>query len=120
MNAPHDHMGHAHTHDPVEERLAEIAFIQGFRAATDKRAFLVLTHIPQEMSRNGAALKLMQVVIGDRYEVGAASPGFGGGGMVYHPLPGAMIRETAELHFVYVAIDQRLELTLADLHIHRH
>ena len=120
MNAPHDHIGQAHRHDPELERLAETAFIEGFRAASDKRAFLELTRIPQELTRDGAELKLMQVVIGAHYEVGAASPGFGGGGMVYHPLPGAMIREKPELYFVYVAMDKRIDLTLADLHLHAH
>lgn len=120
MNAPQDHIGHSHTHDPEAERLAELAFIEGFRAASDKRAFLELTHIPQEMTRDGAALKLMQVIIGAHYEVGAASPGFGGGGMVYHPLPGPMIREKPDLRFVYVAINKRCDLSLAELHIHSH
>lgn len=125
MNAPHDARGHSHAHphshahDPETDRLAETAFIEGFRAASDKRAFLDLTHIPQEIVREGVALKLMRVAIRDSYEVGTASLAFGGAGMVYHPLPGAMIREIRELRFIYMATGQPVEQSLAELHMER-
>ena len=123
MNAPHDHhgAGHsheppahspAHTHDTEQERLLEQAFIQGFRAAADKRAFLELAGIPWEIREAGAVYRLMQVALNQCYEVGAAGPGFGGGDLVHHPLPGAMVRERHELRFIYLSIGGRAEFTL--------
>lgn len=90
---------------------AERAFIDGFRAATDKRAFLELAQIPLELGE----LKLMQVRIGDTYDVGSASPGFGQREMVYQPLPGMMICARTSLHFVYVTADRKEERHLASL-----
>ncbi len=121
MSAPHDHLhGHSHPHrqDDEADRLAGLAFAEGFRAASDKRAFLELTRIPQEITRDGVALKLMQVVFSDCFSVGSASPGFGGRGMVYHPLPGVMIDQTSELRFVYVSPGGREELTFAEVRLH--
>lgn len=90
---------------------AEQAFIDGFRAASDKRAFLELTQIPFELGE----LKLMQVQIADTYDVGSASPGFGRREMVYQPLPGAMVSTQTSLCFIYVAADRREERHLASL-----
>lgn len=126
MSAPHDHhgAGHshdtparspAHSHDAEQERLLEQAFMQGFRAAADKRAFLELAGIPLEISQEGAVCRLMQVALNQRYEVGSAGPGFGGRDLVYHPLPGAMVRETHELRFIYLSINGRAEFTLHTL-----
>jgi hypothetical protein len=119
MNAPHDHHGagpihdmSAHARDTEQERLLELAFIQGFRAASDKRAFLELAGVPLEIREGGAVYSLMQVALNQSYEVGSAGPGFGGRDLVYHPLPGAMVRETHELRFIYLSIGGRAEFSL--------
>lgn len=119
MNAPHDHHGavhphgaSAHSHDAEQEGLLELAFIQGFRAAADKRAFLELAGIPWEIRQGGAVYRLMQVALNQCYDVGSAGPGFGGRDLVYHPLPGAMVREMHELRFIYLSIEGRAEFTL--------
>ncbi len=90
---------------------AEQAFIDGFRAASDKRAFLELAQIPFELGD----LKLMQVQITDSCDVGSASPGFGRREMVYQPLPGTMIGARTSLKFVYVTADRREERQLSSL-----
>lgn len=107
---PHD-VAPGHSAADEAAIAAERAFIDGFRAAGDKRAFLELAQIPFELGE----LKLMQVQINDSYDVGSASPGFGQREMVYHPLPGTMIGAQTSLHFVYVAADRKQELHLASL-----
>ena len=102
--------------DEERLRLKEQAFIEGFRAASDKLGFLLLAQIPTEIGPEGeAALKLVQVKIEDAYEVGSAHPGFGSRELIYHVLPGEMIRQTTRLFFVYVSMTARHEFSLADI-----
>ncbi len=113
----HDH----HHHDHKDDNTAELegAFIDGFRAAQDRRAFLALVGVPLEIEPNdgGPGLKLLEVRIQDSFQVGSASPGFGSRDLVYQPLPGSMIRQTTSLDLVYVSTAERRELTLhAALH----
>lgn len=115
MNAPHDHHGSGHAHDAEQERLLETAFMQGFRAAADKRAFLELAGISWEITKDGAVFRLMQVALSESYEVGAAGPGFGGRDLVYHPLPGAMVQEKSGLRFIYLSIGGKAEFTLSEI-----
>ena len=75
-------MEHEHVH------AAETAFIEGFRAASDKQAFLTLARIPLELAAaDGPGLKLVQVLLEDTVEVGRASRGFATRELVYQPLP---------------------------------
>ncbi len=102
------------THE--EHASLESAFIDGFREARDKPAFLRLARIPLELEAPGrAGLKLMQVVIEDAYEVGRASPGFGTRELVYHPVPVSRVSGIAQLRFRYVSADELRELTLAEV-----
>lgn len=93
----------------------EAAFIDGFRSAPDKRAFLQLAKIPLEIGEGTHGLKLLEVRLNDQFAVGAASPGFGGAGLVYQPLPGAMVDRKTALSFVYVSIRETRELSLAEV-----
>ena len=103
----HDHLDHP-THAPVadeaDERqaLLEAAFVEGFRAAGDKTSFLRLAGVPFELTIDGkAGFKLMEVRLCDHATVGAATPGFGTGELVYQPFPGPLVRQHTHLTFIY-------------------
>lgn len=98
--------------DHEESGLLEAAFIDGFRTASDRRGFLRLAAVPDELPHG---LKLVEVRIEDGYTVGSAAPGFASAELVYQPLPNGMIRGSSRLVFVYVSISQRRELSLADV-----
>ena len=101
---------------PEDHQAIESAFIEGFRSAGDKLAFLRLARIPLELARaDKPGLKLMQVLIEEIHEVGRASPGFASRELVYHPLPGKLATAKARLAFRYVSTDDVCELGLADL-----
>jgi hypothetical protein len=102
------------THE--EHAAVEDAFIAGFREARDKPSFLRLARIPLELDRAGKpGLKLMQVVIAERYDVGRASPAFASRELVYHPLPGRLVTAATRLFFRYVSAEDVRELDLAEL-----
>lgn len=101
---------------PEAHAALESAFIEAFRAATDKLSFLRLARIPLELERaQKPGLKLMQVVIEESVEVGRASPGFASRELVYHPLPSPLATTAARLYFRYVSAEDVRELDLAAL-----
>ena len=117
----HDHAGHLRSCLPGVDRaealqaLAE-QFIEGFQAAPDKTAYLRLAGVPFERPcRAGpTAQKLVDVALRTAWQVGAASPAFGARALSYQPFPGAMVRERANMAFVYVSLDVREEVDLRD------
>lgn len=121
----HDHgdeHSHHHRHDayeavkPEEMKAVEAAFISGFRNAPDKQAFLRLSGIPLSLDRPGAtALKLIEVKLEDKYQVGSASPGFATRELSYQPLPAALVGQTTRLIFVYVSVDEMIEKSLGEI-----
>ena len=137
---PHDHAhAHAHPHDhnsadahhlrshPHAEGAAEdlqaltSQFIDGFTAAADKTAYLRLARIPFERAdaQGGAPLKLVDVKLTTEWQVATASPSFGSRELTHLPFPGAMVRERANMGFVYVSLSRRevvdLRALLAEL-----
>ena len=109
---PHDLHLPAPDDAAEDAHLLEAAFIEGFRAASDKASFLRLARIPHEWrGADGQGWKLVEVRIADDFEVGAAAPGFGTTELVYHPFPGAMIRRTTSLRFVYRTLHEVRELS---------
>ena len=103
-------MEHAHIH------AAETAFIEGFRAASDKQAFLALVLIPLELAAaDGPGLKLVQVLLEDTVEVGRASRGFATRELVYQPLPARLVTSETRLRFRYISAEAVRELTLAEV-----
>ena len=93
----------------------EGAFADGFRAARDKRAFLVLAGVPLEFEPgDGLGVKLLEVRIEDGFQVRWASPGLASRELVYQPLPGPLIRRNIRLVLVYVSAAERRELSLHD------
>ncbi|MEM9049744.1 MAG: hypothetical protein AAGC92_13610 [Pseudomonadota bacterium] len=126
---PHDifggHVGHNHASDHLhsygkpEDGAAELQvlseqFIDGFRQAADKMAYLRLAGVPLERPdpEGGPSLKLVDVEILTAWQVGTASPGFGTRELSYLPFPGEMIAERTNLGFVYVSLDRREVLDL--------
>ena len=48
-------------------------------------------------------------------QVGTASPAFGSRDLVYHPYPGNMVRARTTMEFIYVSLDERREVGLAEM-----
>jgi hypothetical protein len=102
-------MEHEHLH------AAETAFVEGFRAASDKQAFLTLARIPLELATpEGPGLKLVQVLLEDTVEVGRASRGFASRELVYQSLPAKLVTSETRLRFRYISADAVRELSLAE------
>jgi hypothetical protein len=107
------HHAHASANDE-EMKAIEAAFIAGFRDAPDKQAFLRLSGIPLSLERPGeTSLKLIEVKLTDKFQVGSASPGFATRELSYQPLPAALVGQTTMLAFVYVSVDAVEEKTFA-------
>ena len=110
----HDPAGPLHSHMADPERAEAVSalaaqFIDGFRAAADKIAFLRLAGVPLEIpdGRGGATLKLVDVSLTTEWQVGTASPSFGTRELSYLPFPGAMVTERTNMGFVYVSLDEK-------------
>jgi hypothetical protein len=104
--------------DDGAEALAVLAeqFLDGFRQAADKTAYLRLMGVPFEIAdeAGGPPLKLVDVRVTARWQVGTASPGFGTRELNYLPFPGALVRERTEAAFVYVSLERRRDVDLRD------
>ncbi|SEA35011.1 hypothetical protein [Rubrimonas cliftonensis] len=110
----HDHAGHLHSHIHAPEAAETIAalagqFIDGFKAAADKMAFLRLAGVPLEIGGAGGApsLKLVDVTLTTEWQVGTASPSFGSRELSYLPFPGPMVAERTNMGLVYVSLDEK-------------
>ena len=117
-NHPHDHM-HSHVHvDPEREKLERLkglaaAFIEGFRKADDKPAFLDLAGIPtHRKGSDGLTLHLVDARIESRWQLGTASPAFGSRELVHLSYPVAMVSERETMTLTYVSLTERLDLDL--------
>lgn len=118
---PHDHNHpptHLHSHMAEDDAAIEVQalatqFIEGFRAASDKAAFLSIAGVPREIASEsgGEALKLVDVAVTTEWAVGAASPAFGGG-LSYLPYPGELIEERTNCALVYVSLTERRDVDL--------
>lgn len=101
--------------DAEEYRIVEAAFITALRAGADKLGLLRLAGVPLEIDRpDEPGLKLVEIELCDHLVVGTAAPGFGARELVYQPLPGTMTRQHTHLRLIYVSIEERRELTLAE------
>ena len=126
---PHDivngHIGHnhaadhLHSHFKPEDEAADLQvlcaqFIDGFRDAKDKAAYLKIANVPLEIPCNhgGPDLKLVDVSVKTEWQIGTASPSFGSLELSYLPFPGEMIGERTNLAFVYVSSKRRNEVDL--------
>jgi hypothetical protein len=106
---------------PEEDRAAALQvlarqFIDGFRAAADKAAYLSIAGIPREIGGGeGPPLKLVDVRIETEWQVGTASPSFGSRELSYLPFPGEMIAARENMVFVYVSLDAKRVVDLRDI-----
>ena len=121
MNHDHPHSGEGHNHDgawhlhshmddadlAAELQVLTSQFIDGFREARDKAAYLRIAGVPLEIpdENGGPPLKMIDVTVTTEWQVGTASPSFGNRELSYLPLPGEMIAERTNLSFVYVSLD---------------
>ena len=127
MPHDHEHRGatpapeHLHSHVTADEESAEIQalaaqFIEGFRAASDKAAYLALAGVPREIESptGGPPLKLLDLSIREEWRLGAAAPAFGGRDLSYLPYPGALVKDRINCALVYVSLEERCDLDLRD------
>ena len=77
--------------------------------AHDKNAYLELAGIPREIADDcgGPSLKLVDVQLTTEWQVGTASPSFGSRELSYLPFPGEMVKERANMDFVYVSSQKK-------------
>lgn len=116
----HNHgAGHLHSHPhgaDAADALQVLAtqFIEGWRAAGDKTAYLRLAGVPFEI--DGApgepGLKLVDVSLRTDWQVATASPAFGSAELSYLPFPGPMVTERTNMALVYVSLRRREEVDL--------
>jgi hypothetical protein len=100
-----------------DAEVLEAVFVEGFRAAGDRHAFLHLAGIPFTLNdgTGNGALKLVGVVIEDAFSVGAVGRGFASNELSHQPLPGPLIRKSTRLLFRYVSAEAVREVTLAEI-----
>ena len=117
-NHSHDHL---HSHLKPEDEAADLQvlcqeFIDSFRAARDKAAYLKIAGVPLEKPdpEGGPTLKLVDVSIETNWQVGTASPSFGSRELSYLPFPGEMISERTNMGFVYVSSQKKAVTDLRD------
>lgn len=114
------HLPHDHRHEEPESSeepdvdLVESAFHKGFETASDLTSFLRLARVPFVSERDGRRLELLQVRIENTVDVASVTRGIGGGHRT-EPLPATLVSRRERLRFVYLANDERLELTLAEV-----
>jgi len=83
--------------DLVEQELYRSAL-----TSTDPTSLLRLARIPFVADLGGGKLmRLLSISVSDEIEVGAISPAYGGGDIVYHPVPASRVQHRRNLRFVY-------------------
>lgn len=92
---------------PIPDRardldLVETSFVEGFQDAKDPTSFLRLANIPfVGLTPDGQRLHLLRVETGTSADVGSVTPSFGGGAVLYDPLPASLVQNRKDLAFVY-------------------
>lgn len=120
-NHGHDHM-HSHVHaNPDKERLHRLqalaaAFIDGFRKAEDKPAFIELSQVAaKRMGSDGLTMHLVDAKVETKWQLGTASPAFASRELVHLPYPAAMIQERETMTFTYVSLTERVDVDIITL-----
>jgi hypothetical protein len=113
---------HSHVHGSPENEQAEerkalcAAFVEGFRAASDKPSYLKLAGIPfRRAGKDGLTMHLVDVAITSNWQLGTASPAFASRELSYLPYPGAMVSERETMMFTYVSITERTNVDVQEL-----
>ena len=121
----HSHDGehlHSHVHaDAVQERAEELralagTFIDGFRRADDKQAFLKLAGVPDRIEgEDGLTMHLIDAAITGQWQLGTASPAFGSRELSVLRYPGSMIAERETMTLTYVSMTGRKDIDIVDM-----
>ncbi len=113
---------HSHVHaNPDTERLHRLqalaaAFIEGFRKAEDKPAFIELSQVATKRAgSDGLTMHLVDARVETNWQLGTASPAFGSRELVHLPYPAAMIRERETMTFTYVSLTERQDIDIITL-----
>jgi hypothetical protein len=126
-NHPPDHQHlHSHPHGEPEvaspgklrddDALLADALMEGFDTADDKPSFLRVARVPAHLHGvEGEVLRLVDVELRYAYQVGTASPAFNAKELVYLPFPASMVRERADMIFVYVSLHSRRDVNLKEM-----
>ena len=96
----------------------EDTFVDGYRAAQDKLAFLRLSNIPFDLvvePGSDVKMHLKCVRIEEAFEVGSVTPAFGSKRLVHHMNPHELVKHRESLRFVYVHRDGEVEKSLREL-----
>ena len=90
---------------PAEQDLdlVEQEFYRAALTSTDPASLLRLVRVPFVADiGNGKLMRLLRVSVSDEIEVGAVSPGYGGGDVVHNPVPASRVKHSRSLRFVYL------------------
>jgi hypothetical protein len=86
-----------HDLDLVEQELYRSAL-----TSTDPTSLLRLARVPFVADLGGGkVMRLLSISLSDEIEVGAIFPAYGGGDVVYHPVPASRIKHSPNLRFIY-------------------
>ena len=103
---------------PAEQDLdlVEQEFYRAALTSNDPTSLLRLARVPFVADIGGGQLmQLLRVSLSDEIEVGAISPGYGGSGVVYHPVPASRVQHSRGLRFVYHTPDGIRAFTYAEI-----
>ncbi|EDQ32423.1 hypothetical protein HPDFL43_11506 [Hoeflea phototrophica DFL-43] len=113
---------HSHVHaDPDKERLHRLqalaaAFIDGFRKAEDKPAFIELSQVAAKRTgSDGLTMHLVDAKVETKWQLGTASPAFASRELVHLPYPAAMVQERETMTFTYVSLTERVDVDIITL-----
>jgi hypothetical protein len=82
--------------------LVEQEFYRSALASSDPTSLLRLARVPFVADLGeGKLMRLLSVRASDEIEVGAISPGYGGGDVAYHPIPASRVKHARNLRFLY-------------------
>ncbi len=120
-NHGHDHM-HSHVHaNPDKERLHRLqalaaAFIDGFRKAEDKPAFIELSQVAAKRTgSDGLTMHLVDAKVETKWQLGTASRTFASRELVHLLYPAAMVQERETMTFTYVSLTERVDVDIITL-----
>ena len=113
---------HSHVRtDPKKERLDRLqalagTFIEGFRKAEDKPAFLELAGVPlSREGTDGLKMHLVDAIAENKWQLGTASPAFGTRDLAYLPYPASMVQARETMTFTYVSLTERADIDLIEI-----
>jgi hypothetical protein len=96
--------------------LVEQEFWRSVLNSADPTSLLRLARVPFVADIGGGKLmRLLSISVSDEIEVGAISAGYGGGDVVYHPVPASRVKHSRNLRFVYHTPDGIRAFTYAEI-----